>query len=79
MNYITGRGDIIMMDCDPSLGHEQKGKRPALVSSGEEFNFLAISYLMTITSKINPEDKKFIPNEFFGFISSIKTWLKEKI
>ena len=69
MNYIAGHGDIIMMDCDPSLGHEQKGKRPALVSSGEEFNFLAISYLMTITSKINPEDKKFIPNEFFHLTS----------
>ncbi|MBK9677796.1 MAG: type II toxin-antitoxin system PemK/MazF family toxin [Saprospiraceae bacterium] len=66
MNYITGRGDIIMIDCDPSLGHEQKGKRPALVSSVEEFNVLGISYLMTITSKINPEDKKFIPNEFLG-------------
>ncbi|MBK9680616.1 MAG: type II toxin-antitoxin system PemK/MazF family toxin [Saprospiraceae bacterium] len=66
MNYIAGHGDIIMMDCDPSLGHEQKGKRPALVSSGEEFNFLAISYLMTITSKINPEDKKFILMNFLG-------------
>jgi mRNA interferase MazF len=52
MNYIPARGDLIMMDFDPSLGHEQKVRRPGLVISGEEFNTMGIAYVMAITSKI---------------------------
>ena len=36
--YIPKRGDIIWTDFDPAAGHEQKGKRPALVLSPEPFN-----------------------------------------
>lgn len=31
--YIPKQGDIFLVNFDPSLGHEQKGQRPALVVS----------------------------------------------
>ncbi len=33
-----GRGDIVWLDFSPTHGHEQKGKRPALVLSPEKYN-----------------------------------------
>ncbi|MDI9348771.1 MAG: type II toxin-antitoxin system ChpB family toxin [Candidatus Symbiobacter sp.] len=33
-----GRGDIVSVGLDPALGHEQKGRRPALVLTPKEFN-----------------------------------------
>lgn len=39
-DYIPEQGDIITLDFDPQLGHEQKGKRPALVISNSTFNKL---------------------------------------
>jgi len=32
------QGSIIKVDFDPQLGHEQKGRHPALVISNELFN-----------------------------------------
>lgn len=32
------QGDIIILDFDPQTGHEQAGKRPALVVSEQAFN-----------------------------------------
>jgi mRNA interferase MazF len=32
------RGDIIRADLNPTIGHEQAGKRPVLVLSHEVFN-----------------------------------------
>ncbi|WP_071130979.1 type II toxin-antitoxin system PemK/MazF family toxin [Enterococcus timonensis] len=32
-NYSPEIGDIILMDFSPSLGHEQKGRRPGLIVS----------------------------------------------
>ena len=32
------QGDIVWLDFDPQSGHEQKGRRPALVVSNESFN-----------------------------------------
>jgi len=36
--YIPERGDIVWVSFDPSLGHEQAGRRPALVLSPKEYN-----------------------------------------
>ncbi len=36
--YTPRRGDLIRLDFDPSVGHEQQGSRPALVLSPEAFN-----------------------------------------
>ena len=37
-NYIPERGDIVWTNFDPAAGHEQLGKRPALVLSSTPFN-----------------------------------------
>jgi mRNA interferase MazF len=36
--YIPKQGDIIAITFDPQSGHEQKGRRPALVISKDLFN-----------------------------------------
>ena len=36
--YVPRQGDIIAITFDPQAGHEQKGRRPALVVSKDLFN-----------------------------------------
>ncbi|HLY54572.1 MAG TPA: type II toxin-antitoxin system PemK/MazF family toxin [Stellaceae bacterium] len=36
--YIPAKGDLIALSFDPQSGHEQKGRRPALVISNDLFN-----------------------------------------
>ena len=36
--YIPRKGDYIAVTFDPQSGHEQKGRRPALVVSNDSFN-----------------------------------------
>ena len=36
--YVPKRADIVWLDFSPQSGHEQAGKRPALVLSPEEYN-----------------------------------------
>lgn len=36
--YIPHRGDIVWTNFDPAAGHEQMGKRPALILSPRSFN-----------------------------------------
>lgn len=38
MKYIPERGDVVWLDFDPQTGHEQAGKRPALVISPFSYN-----------------------------------------
>ena len=38
MTYTPNQGDIIIIDFDPQKGHEQKGRRPALVVSNKTYN-----------------------------------------
>lgn len=44
-----GRGDIVMVNLDPTAGHEQKGMRPALVLSTSVFNALGLALVAPIT------------------------------
>ncbi|MCL2174698.1 MAG: type II toxin-antitoxin system PemK/MazF family toxin [Treponema sp.] len=45
------QGNIIWLDFDPQIGHEQKGRRPALVISNEIFNnFSKLAIVCPITS-----------------------------
>lgn len=37
-DYCPERGDIVWLDFDPQSGHEQKGRRPALVISPKIYN-----------------------------------------
>jgi mRNA interferase MazF len=36
--YVPRRGDFVSLTYDPQAGHEQRGRRPALVLSHELFN-----------------------------------------
>ena len=36
--YIPHRGDIVWLDFNPQTGHEQKGRRPAIVISPKLYN-----------------------------------------
>jgi mRNA interferase MazF len=53
--YVPDAGDLIWTDFDPSRGHEQAGRRPALVISSAVFsentNFAIVC---PITSRIRP-------------------------
>lgn len=47
------QGDIIYVDFSPTSGHEQSGKRPALVVSNDDFNQITgLVVVCPITSKI---------------------------
>ena len=36
--YVPTRGDLIWLQFDPQAGHEQRGRRPALVISPQAYN-----------------------------------------
>ena len=36
--YVPRQGDLVTLDFDPQSGHEQKGRRPAIVVSKDVFN-----------------------------------------
>ena len=38
MSYVPHQGDIVTITFDPRLGHEQKGRRPGLVISNDEYH-----------------------------------------
>ncbi len=45
------QGDIVFLDFDPTKGHEQKGKRPAVIVSNEEFGkFTGLHIVCPITN-----------------------------
>jgi len=49
--YIPSQGDIVYLDFNPQSGHEQKGKRPALIISNETFNsHLGLAFACPITN-----------------------------
>lgn len=51
MRYIPDQGDIITLEFNPQAGHEQKGRRPALVVSNNTFNnFTKIAMVCPITN-----------------------------
>lgn len=51
MAYIPEQGDIVFLEFDPQAGHEQKGRRPALVISNNTYNNLTkIAIVCPITN-----------------------------
>jgi len=51
--YIPERGDIVWTDFNPAAGHEQKGKRPAIILSPSAFNKkLLLALIAPITSRV---------------------------
>lgn len=53
MPYIPDRGDIVWITLNPQAGHEQAGRRPALVLSPATYNERAgLAIVCPITSQI---------------------------
>ena len=50
--YIPDRGDMVWLDFNPQLGHEQRGRRPALTVSFKAYNEkIGLALFCPITSK----------------------------
>lgn len=50
--YIPEKGDIVWLDFKPQKGHEQRGRRPALVVSYKAYNEkIGLALFCPITSK----------------------------
>lgn len=51
--YYPKRGDVVWMDFSPQLGHEQRGRRPALCVSADHYNQrVGLAIFCPITSQI---------------------------
>ena len=51
VKYIPEQGDIVILNFDPQSGHEQKGRRPALIISNKVFNqYLGLAFACPITN-----------------------------
>lgn len=52
LNYTPEKGDIVWLDFTPHLGHEQRGRRPAIVLSQKSYNNkIGLALFCPITSK----------------------------
>ena len=71
--YIPKKGDIVILTFDPQAGHEQQGRRPALILSDELFNKnvgLAIACPITNTDRNFPFHVPVNTKDLSGFIMS---------
>lgn len=51
--YVPRRGDIVWITLNPQAGHEQAGRRPAVVLSPEEYNAkVGLAILCPVTNQI---------------------------
>ena len=51
--YCPDRGDIVWLEFNPQTGHEQKGRRPAIVLSPQEYNLkVGLALVCPITSQV---------------------------
>jgi mRNA interferase MazF len=70
-NYIPKKGDLVILTFNPSAGHEQQGRRPALIVSNEIFNKhlgLAIACPITNTDRDFPFHIKLDSDKLTGFV-----------
>jgi len=52
-SYVPDRGDIVWLNFTPQAGHEQRGKRPALILSPKSYNEkTSLCLCLPITSKV---------------------------
>jgi mRNA interferase MazF len=53
MGYIPDRGDVVWISLNPQAGHEQAGRRPALVVSPAAYNGkVGLALLCPVTAQI---------------------------
>ena len=73
VKYIPEQGDIVILNFDPQSGHEQKGRRPAIVVSNKVFNQhlgLAFACPITNTKRDFPFHIKVSSESITGYIMS---------
>jgi mRNA interferase MazF len=71
--YSPERGDVVWLNFNPQSGHEQKGKRPAVVISPKEYNEkVGLGLFCPITSKVKnyPFEVKIADEKIGGVILS---------
>lgn len=71
--YIPQKGDLVVLTFDPQAGHEQQGRRPALIISNDVFNErvgLAIACPITNTDRNFPFHIAVKSEHLSGFIMS---------
>jgi mRNA interferase MazF len=53
MGYVPERGDVVWISLNPQTGHEQSGRRPAVVLSPARYNgTVGLSILCPITTQV---------------------------
>lgn len=71
-HYVPQKGDFVALTFDPQSGHEQKGRRPALIVSNTLFNQqtgLAIACPLTTTDRGYPFHVAVVGNQdMMGFV-----------
>jgi mRNA interferase MazF len=51
--YVPSRGDLVWLEFDPQAGHEQRGRRPALVLSPKAYNRrVGLALCCPVTSQV---------------------------
>jgi len=71
VKYIPEQGDIVALNFDPQSGHEQKGRRPAMIISNKIFNQhlgLCFACPITNTKRDFPFHIEVISENITGFI-----------
>ena len=52
-DYVPERGDIVWITLNPRIGHEQSGRRPAVIISPSSYNFKAnLALTCPITNRV---------------------------
>ncbi len=72
-NYTPDKGDIVWLDFTPQLGHEQRGRRPAIVLSKKAYNQkIGLALFCPITSKEKgyPFEVKIVGEKINGCVLS---------
>jgi mRNA interferase MazF len=53
MAYVPERGDVVWITCNPQAGHEQAGRRPAVVLSPKAYNGkVGLALFCPVTSQV---------------------------
>lgn len=51
--YVPAQGDLIWFDFDPQAGHEQGGRRPAIVLSAKDYNqLIGLALVCPVTNRM---------------------------
>lgn len=64
MSYVPKRGDVVWITFNPQAGHEQAGRRPAVVVSPVDYNRkVGLALLCPITSRVKGYPFEVLPPE----------------